>query len=71
MVYYIYHLPTSQCFYHWVDTSAGGLSVPDGIIPLVANASALAWFIIYIYYWNLQLLSNAIINQTKVLLPPT
>ena len=41
MVYYIYHPPSSQCFYHWVDTSAGGLLVPDGIIPLVANASAL------------------------------
>ena len=48
MVYYIYHPPSSQCFYHWVDTSAGGLLVPDGIIPLVANASALTWFIIYI-----------------------
>ena len=48
MVYYIYHPPSSQCFYHWVDTSAGGLLVPDGITLLVANASALTWFIIYI-----------------------
>ena len=27
------------------------------------------WFIRYIYYWNIQLLSNVIINKTKVLLP--
>jgi hypothetical protein len=23
-----YHLPSSQCYYHWVDTSAGGILVP-------------------------------------------
>jgi hypothetical protein len=32
-------------------------------------ASALTWFIIYIYYWNLQFLNNVSINKTKVLLP--
>jgi hypothetical protein len=56
-------------YYHWVDTSAGGLLVPEAIIHPVANASALTWFIRYIYYWNLQFLNNVIINKTKVLLP--
>jgi hypothetical protein len=27
------------------------------------------WFIIYIYYWNLQLLNNIVINKTMVLIP--
>jgi hypothetical protein len=32
-----YHPPSSQCFYHWVDTSAGGLLVLEGIVhPLVS-----------------------------------
>ena len=35
-------------YYHWVDTSAGGLLVPEGIIRTVVNASALTWFIRYI-----------------------
>ena len=35
---------------YWVDTSAGGLLVPDGIILPVVSASALTWFIRYIYY---------------------
>jgi hypothetical protein len=34
-----YHPPSSQCFYHWVDTSAGGLFVPDGIIRSVVSVS--------------------------------
>ena len=38
-------------YYHWVDTSAGGLLVPKGIIrPVVSVVSALPWFIRYIYY---------------------
>jgi hypothetical protein len=56
-------------YYYWVDTSAGGLQVPEGIIRPVVGASALTWFIRYIYYWNLQFLNNLIINKTKVLLP--
>ena len=32
-------------------------------------ASALTWFIRYIYYWNLQFLNNVFINKAKVLLP--
>jgi len=43
-------------YYHWVDTSAGGLLVPAGIICPVVSASSLTWFIRYIYYWNLQFL---------------
>jgi hypothetical protein len=35
-------------YYHWVDTSAGGLLVSEGIIHLVVSASALTWFIRYI-----------------------
>ena len=35
-------------YYHWVDTSAGGLLVPEGIIRTVVSASALTWFIRYI-----------------------
>ena len=27
-----YHLPSSHCFYHWGDTSAGGLLILEGII---------------------------------------
>ena len=34
--------------YHWVDTSAGGLLVPEGIINPVVNVSVLTWFIIYL-----------------------
>jgi hypothetical protein len=35
-------------YYHWVDTSAGVLLVPEGIIRTVVSASALTWFIRYI-----------------------
>jgi hypothetical protein len=55
--------------YDWVNTSAGGVFVPQGIIRPVISASALTWFIRYIYYWNLQFLNNVIINKTKALLP--
>ena len=36
-----YHPPSSQCFYHWVDTSVGGLLVPEGVIGPVFNVSTL------------------------------
>jgi hypothetical protein len=42
--------------YHCVDTSAGGILVPEGIIHPVVGVSALTWFIRYIYYWNVQFL---------------
>ena len=38
-------------YYHRVDTSAGGLIVPDGIIRPVISASTLSWFNIYIYIY--------------------
>jgi hypothetical protein len=56
-------------YYHWVDTSAGELLVPDGIIHPVVSVAALAWFIRHMYYSNLQSLRNVIINKTKVPLP--
>ena len=56
-------------YYHWVDTSAGGLLVLEGTIHPVVSASELTWFIRYIYYWKLQFLTNVILNKTKVLLP--
>ena len=34
-----YHTPSSQCFYHWVDTSTGGLLVLESIIPPVVSVS--------------------------------
>jgi hypothetical protein len=49
------------------DTSAGGLLLPEGFIHAVASASALTWFIRYIYYRNIQYLNNIIINKTKIL----
>ena len=56
-------------YYHRVDTSAGGLLDPECIICPVVSASALSWFITYVYFWNLHFLNNVIINQTKILLP--
>ena len=35
----VYHTPSSQCFYHWVDTSTGGLLVLEGIIHQVVSVS--------------------------------
>jgi len=32
-------------YYHWVDTSAGGLLVPEGIIHRVVSVSAKSWLI--------------------------
>ena len=60
-----YHPPSSQCFYHWIDTSAGELLVPKGITRSVVSVSSLTWLIRYIYYWNLQFLNNLIIIKTK------
>jgi hypothetical protein len=31
-------------YYHWVDISAGGLVIPDGVIHPGVNVSALVWF---------------------------
>ena len=35
----VYHTPSSQCFYHWVDTSTDGLLVVEGIIHQVVSVS--------------------------------
>ena len=56
-------------YYHWIDTSAGGLLIPEGIIRPVVSVSALTCLIIYIYYWNAQYLNNVIIIKFKVHLP--
>ena len=34
-----YHPPSSQCYYHWVDTSVGGLSDPKGITHLAVSVT--------------------------------
>ena len=34
-----YHSPSSQCFHHWVNTTLGGLLVPEGIILPVVRVS--------------------------------
>jgi hypothetical protein len=36
-------------YYHWADTSADGPIISVGIIHLVVDASALAWFISFIF----------------------
>ena len=46
----------SSDIYDWVNTSAGGVLVPESIIRPVVNASALTWFIRCIFYRNLQFL---------------
>jgi hypothetical protein len=64
-----YHPPSSQCFYHWVNTSAGGLFVLEDIIRPVVSVLALSWFIRYIFITEIY--SSEIVNQNKakVLLP--
>ena len=50
-----YIVPSKEhYYYYWVDTTSGGLLIPDGIIYPVVSVSVLTWFIRYIYYWNLQ-----------------
>ena len=60
---------TQGYYFHWVDTSARGLFVYEGVIRPMVSVSALTWFIRYISYSNLQFLNNVVINQTKVPLP--
>jgi hypothetical protein len=63
------HSSSSQCYYHWVDTSTGWLLVPEDVIRPVVSAEALTWFTRYVYYWNLQFLIKVFIIKTKILLP--
>jgi hypothetical protein len=58
------------CFFEkWISEKNeyidGGLLVPLGIIHPVVSASALTWFIRYIYYWNLPFLNSVIIIKTR------
>ena len=55
--------------YHWVDTTAGGLLVPEDITCSVVSVSALTWFMRYSYFLYLWFLNDAIIIITKELLP--
>jgi len=65
--YYVRYL--NLYYYHWVDTSASGLLVPESITRPVVSVSELTWFIRYICYWNIRFQNNVIINKTK--LPPS
>ena len=51
-------------YYHWVDSSAGGLLVPEAIISPVVSDLAMIWFNRYMYYRHLLFLSKVIMNQT-------
>jgi hypothetical protein len=37
-------------YYHWVDSPAGGLLVPEAIISPVVSDLAMIWFNRYMYY---------------------
>jgi hypothetical protein len=39
------YCPISVDYYHWFNTSANGLLVPESIIHPVVSALALAWFV--------------------------
>ena len=45
---YQLNLLSTFYYYHWVDISAGGILVSEGITRLVVSALALTWFIRYI-----------------------
>ena len=47
----VYHTPSSQCFYHWVDTSTGGLLVLEGIIHPVVSVSITGSIPLMVDYW--------------------
>jgi hypothetical protein len=68
---YTYRTPLRRIGQEYSANVAGGLLVLEFecITRPVVSASTLTWFIRYIYYWNVQLLYNVIINKTKVLLP--
>ena len=48
----VYHAPSSQCFYHWVDTSTGGLLVLEGIIHPVVSVSITGSISLMVDYWS-------------------
>ena len=45
-----YHTPSNQCFYHWVDTSIGGLLVLEGIIHPVVSVSITGSILLLVDY---------------------
>ena len=51
-------------YYHWVDTSTGGLLAPEGVNRPVISIVTL--FIRYIYNWNLQFINNEILIKLKI-----
>jgi hypothetical protein len=55
--------------YHWIDTSAGRLLVPEGVIRPVVRDSAMTLFIIYIFYRILRFLNHVIIIKINILFP--
>ena len=48
----VYHAPSSQCFYHWVDISTGGLLVLEGIIHPVVSVSITGSISLMVDYWS-------------------
>jgi hypothetical protein len=55
-----------RCYnFHWIDASTGGLLVPEGLIHPIVSASAMIWFIRYIFFIEI----GVIIIKTKVLFP--
>ena len=56
-------------YFHWIDTSVGGLLVPDGSIRPVVSASALTLLTRYIIYKKTLFLKHEILIKTKILLP--
>ena len=55
-------------YYHWIDSTASWLLVPEGFIESI---SALTCFIKHIYYWKLLFLNNVIMIKPKVVPPRT
>ena len=43
-------------YYLWVDTDAGELLVPEGMIRPLVNASALTWLDTYMFDWLIWLI---------------
>ena len=56
-------------YYHWVDTTAGGLLVPEGIIRPVVSASALTTISKIHFDTNLQLINFEILLNLRFQLP--
>ena len=61
---------TSMLRFYIFITITGWTIVPEGIIRPVVSVSVLTWFIIYIYYLNLQFLNN-VLGPLVLLLPKT